>query len=89
MHVNGDASQAEAGTGEDTSWRSFCYEHPLHAATSAMLNLSEGAEESAPGNAANFHEQYLQSKFHAHNPGAYSVVHYPHKDAKSSNDLWP
>lgn len=32
-------STPAAGENEDAAWRNFCYEHPLHAATSAMLNL--------------------------------------------------
>lgn len=33
------ASTPATGENEDAAWRNFCYEHPLHAATSAMLNL--------------------------------------------------
>jgi len=35
----GGGGGTRTGEGEDAAWRTFCYEHPLHAATSAMLNL--------------------------------------------------
>lgn len=96
-----EAAAAKFDSSEDpSSWRNFCYEqHPLHAATSAMLNLSEGAnglgaDEAAPqGNPIAFHEQYL-SKIQSHNASAgslasaYTIVHYPHKDAKQASDMW-
>ena len=92
--TNSEAAKFES---EDPSWRNFCYEHPLHAATSAMLNLNEGTnglgeEATPPGNAIAFHEQYL-SKIQSHNAtgslaSAYAIVHYPHKEVKTTSDLW-
>ncbi|KAL1129842.1 hypothetical protein AAG570_012786 [Ranatra chinensis] len=64
------------GSGEDAAWRAY-YEHPLTAATSAMLNISgaAAAEDQPPASSALLYEYYKLPHLAA--------------DKEKLGDIWP
>lgn len=79
---------AAPGENEDAAWRNFCYEHPLHAATSAMLNLG-GASALSEDAAVNSVESILVSYEHHYYPGKNQHHHPSHQHHPSINNLPP
>lgn len=78
-----------AGENEDAAWRNFCYEHPLHAATSAMLNLG-GASALSEDTAVNSVGSILVSTYeHHYYPGKNQNHHQSHQHHSSVNNLPP
>lgn len=87
----GGAGSAPPGENEDAAWRNFCYEHPLHAATSAMLNLG-GASSLSEDAAVNSVGSILVSTYeHQYYPGKGQQHHHPaHQQHHTSlNNLPP
>lgn len=90
--VGGGGSSGSGATGatvenEDSAWRNFCYEHPLHAATSAMLNLGGASalnEDVTVGSVGSIlvpYEHYYSSKGHQHS------THHSHSQLHLTNQL--
>lgn len=89
------SSAPPVGESEDAAWRNFCYEHPLHAATSAMLNLGGASalnEDAAVNSVGSIlvsgtydsHQSYYPAtKGHHHHP-AHQQQH-PHHQSSLNN----
>lgn len=105
--VGGGGSGGSSGTGsgenEDTAWRNFCYEHPLHAATSAMLNLggasalNEDVTVSSVG-LVPYEHYYSNKSQHQHHSQHHHLANQllptlataqaNHKEDKPMNEIW-
>ena len=105
--VGGGGSGGSSGTGsgenEDSAWRNFCYEHPLHAATSAMLNLggasalNEDAAVNSVGlvpyehyysNKSQQHQHHSQHHHLANQLPSLATAQANHKEDKPMNEVW-
>jgi hypothetical protein len=74
--AEGSGGGEGGSTGEEAPWRAY-YEHPLTAATSAMLNISgaPSADEQPPGSMGFIYEYYKLPQLGA--------------DKEKLGDIWP